>query len=123
METLPLICIALTVVIPQYYFFAALLNRASVNINLRNDLPSLAYAIIELGPGVTSYSVVEILTNSSDKSQERLTYIFVIGLLLTYFGRKLRDVIATKTKPQKNENTKATWSSLFKKEVKESSNG
>lgn len=123
METLPLICIALTVVIPQYYFFAALLDRASVNINLRNDLLSLAYVIIELGPGVTSYSVVEILTNSSDKSQERLTYIFVIGLLLTYFGRKLRDVIATKTKPQKNKNTKATWSSLFKKEVKESSNG
>lgn len=123
METLPLICIALTVVIPQYYFFIALLDRASVNIKLRNDLLSFAYAIIELGPGVTSYSVVEILTNSSDKSQERLTYIFIIGLLLTYFGRKLRDVIATKTKPNKKESVKETWNSLIKKRVKESPNG
>lgn len=121
MENLSLICIALTVVVPLYYFFISLLKRASINRKLRNDLLSFAYTIIELGPSATSYSVVELLTNSSDKTQERLLYIFIVGLLLIYLGRKLRDVIAEKTVPAKNKEIK-TWGSLSKKRVQEASN-
>lgn len=121
METLSLICIAIAALIPQYYFVISLLQRASINRKLRNDLLSLAYLVIELGPGISSFSVVEFMIASSDETQVRLAFIFVVGLIITYLGRKLRDAIATKTTPRKNEVTR-TWGSLSKKRVQEASN-
>lgn len=72
-------------------------KRALENIVFKNDLMAFSYMIINVGPNVMAFSIVEFLISSDKENKATLVLVFLSGILLTYFGRKLRDLIARKT--------------------------
>lgn len=88
--------------IPMYGFLMMLLDKAKTDVKVRNDLLAFAYLIRDIGPSVSSVSVVGIVV-AGKEDQFNLIVVFLLGILCSYFGRKLRDIIfvRTKTEPAK----------------------
>jgi len=112
--------IMLCALVPQYWFLKQLLQyikeKAKANRKVRNDLLAFAYLIINLGPNVSAYSVVQILIVGPE-SRTTLIIVFIAGLLLNYLGRKIRDYISLKTQPNR-ENTKSMLEMQWMKKEK-----
>ena len=92
--------------IPGYGFLIMLLDKAKENIKIRNDLLAFAYIIKDIGPSVSSVSIVGIVALEDDKLE--LFLVFIVGLACSYFGRRLRDIIFVKTINQKKNYKKLT---------------
>lgn len=92
--------------IPGYGFLLMLLDKAKENVKIRNDLLAFAYIIKDIGPSVSSVSIVGIVAVEDDKFE--LFLVFIVGLACSYFGRKLRDIIFVKTTKQKKNFKKLT---------------
>lgn len=88
--------------IPLYGYSMMLLEKAKTNIKVRNDLLAFAYLIRDIGPSVSSVSVVSLVV-ASKEDKLTLLVIFIMGILCSYFGRKLRDVIFLKTQDATNK--------------------
>lgn len=112
--------IMLCALVPQYWFLKQLLQyikeKAKANRKVRNDLLAFAYLIINLGPNVSAYSVVQILIVGPE-SRTTLIIVFIAGLLLNYLGRKIRDYISLKTQPNR-KNTKSMLEMQWMKKEK-----
>ena len=111
---IPYLIATIVALIPLYGYLIMLLERAKTNIRVRNDLLSFAYLIRDIGPSVSSVSVVSLVI-ANDEDKLTLSFIFILGVIFSYSGRKLRDVIFTKTK-QKNKDKSLT--ALAKRNLK-----
>ncbi|WP_418181301.1 hypothetical protein ACNSOL_12400 (plasmid) [Aliarcobacter lanthieri] len=74
------------------------INNAKKNRNFRNHIASFCYMIINLGPSVSAFSIVSLITENDTENKITLAIVFIVGLLLNYFGRVLKASFFEKTK-------------------------
>lgn len=74
------------------------IDKAKKDRNFRNHLASFCYMIINLGPSVSAFSIVSMITENDKEDKITLLIVFVIGLLLNYYGRVIKKVFFEKTK-------------------------
>lgn len=101
--------LAIIFVNSRLWFFINVIGQSKENVKIRNDLLAFAYIIKDIGPSVSSVSIVGIVA-----VEDELFLVFIVGLACSYFGRKLRDIIFVKTTKQKKNFKKLT---AFVKEV------
>lgn len=76
----------------------SIIARAKVDRKFKNEVASITYMIISFAPPICSFSVVSAVTASEDKTTFGLITIFVIGLVINHYGRKLRDELFKRTR-------------------------
>lgn len=75
-----------------------IIARAKVDRQFKNEVASITYMIISFAPPICSFAVVSAVTASEDKTTIGLIIIFVIGLVINHYGRKLRDELFKRTR-------------------------
>lgn len=75
-----------------------IIARAKVDRQFKNEVASITYMIISFAPPICSFAVVSAVTANEDKTAIGLITIFVIGLVINHYGRKLRDELFKRTR-------------------------
>lgn len=78
--------------------FNKIVEKAKKDKEFRNHLLSFTYMIINLGPNVSAFSIVAMVSVSTQDTKPVLLLIFIMGLMLNYYGRKIRNFMFEKTK-------------------------
>ena len=69
-------------------YIIAKVNQAKYDKQLRNDIYSCLYFLIDMGPNVSAYSVVAIVITTKDSFYQLLA-VFMLGILMKRIGRRL----------------------------------
>lgn len=80
--------------------FDLIIKKSKESRKFKNEAASLTYMLINFAPGISSYSVVSAITENDKEDKITLWIIFVLGIFVHYFGRKLRDSLFEKTKKE-----------------------
>lgn len=96
---LMLVLVALFVFSLYYWFLTILqftkemffyfLEKSKRNIHTRNNLLSFIYFLIEMGPNVSSFSIVAIFITGKETALQ-LILIFFCGILMKQIGREMK---------------------------------
>lgn len=98
--------------VPLYIYSKFWSNETTISKTTRNDMLAFAYLIINLGPNVSAFSVVQFLISSNEEDKLTLILVFIAGIILYYIGRKLRDFIHYLTVNKITKPKKQSLSSL-----------
>lgn len=109
--------LTIMMIVFQYWTIKEWASSKTISLSLRNDLLSFAYIIINIGPNVSAFSVVEFLISSKAEDKFTLVMVFFSGLILHYLGRKLRDFIALKTSNKITSIKRTTLSEIAKEKI------
>lgn len=109
--------LTIMMIVFQYWIIKQWASNKTISLSLRNDLLSFAYIIINIGPNVSAFSVVEFLISSKAEDKFTLVMVFFSGLILHYLGRKLRDFIALKTSNKITSIKRTTLSEIAKEKI------
>lgn len=74
-----------------------IIAKAKVDLNFKNEMASITYMIISFAPPICSFAVISAITASDEKNATTLFIIFIIGLVINHFGRKLRNELFSRT--------------------------
>lgn len=94
--------------------FKLIIAKAKKDKLFRNHLLSFTYMIINLGPNVSAFSIVSLVSVSTQDTKVVLLLIFIMGLLLNYYGRKIRNYMFEKTKVEIPGFKKSDYTKAFK---------
>ncbi len=74
----------------MYLYSNYAIERAKEDVKYRNDVASCIYFTMELGPSISSVSVVALLLNDDTMTNYQLLFLFVCGIILKRFGRRAK---------------------------------
>ncbi|AXH16303.1 hypothetical protein CP985_10890 [Malaciobacter mytili LMG 24559] len=81
-----------------------LIKKARNDRAVRNDLLAFSYLIINLGPNISAFGIIELITANELKEKLFLCMFIILGILIMLLGRKIRNILYEITKNKKKRN-------------------
>lgn len=77
--------------------FEIIIEKAKHDREFKNEMASITYMIISFAPPICSFAIVSAVT-AEEKNVLVLLIIFVVGIVINHYGRKLRTALFERTK-------------------------
>lgn len=68
------------------YWLEVLIEKSAKNSTLRNNILSILYFLREIGPNVSSFSIVALVVTNGETTFQ-LTVLFILGIILKEISR------------------------------------
>ncbi|SMP85978.1 hypothetical protein SAMN06313486_10159 [Epsilonproteobacteria bacterium SCGC AD-308-P11] len=81
------ITLVITVFILLWIIMSYYIHKAKRDVKTKNNLLSGLYFIVDMGPSVSSVSVVAIIIMPKDVEMSQLILVFILGILMKKIGR------------------------------------
>lgn len=76
------------------------IKKAARKKQFENDILSVFYFITEMGPNVSSFAVIALFITSNETFIS-LIVVFIVGIMMKHFGRKIRNKFMDKVREEK----------------------
>lgn len=79
-----------------WIFAVYFINKAKRNIKTRNNILSCLYFFMDMGPNVSSVSIVAVVIVPKDVTNMQLIIIFILGIMMKKIGRIFKSLFYQK---------------------------
>lgn len=79
-----------------WIFASYFIKKAKRNIETRNNILSCLYFVMDMGPNVSSVSVIAVVIVPKDVSSLQLIIVFILGIMLKRVGRIFKSLFYRK---------------------------